>query len=172
MSPVRRTWIGVAVAALLVALAVNGALVVLDREHDATLITLLTLATVVTGLLLVVGTDLHERHPWSTRRNDADPDPGEDTRTAMYRHTIEVHLTSRNHDDAVVWRLADLAAQRMRQLHGLRYSEDPARATALLGQPLAGWVATERRQRYHSEHRHRRYTVAQLSEVVHQIEQL
>ena len=172
VSSTRRTWIGVAVAALLLALVGNGVMVVLGREHDATLIALLALAAVVTGVLVLVGVDAHVRLPWSTRRHDADPDPGEDTRTAMYRHTIEVHLTSRDRDDAVVWQLADLASRRMRQLHGLRYSDDPARATALLGQPLAGWVATERRQRFQPDHRHRRYTVAQLTEVVRRIEQL
>ncbi len=172
MTAARRTWTGVAAAASLAALTVNGALVVLGVEHDATLITLLALATVVTGLLLLSGLDAHVRLPWSTARPDAHPDPGEDPRTAMYRHTIEVHLTSRDHDDAVVWRLADLAAQRVRQLHGIRYADDPARVTELLGEPLAGWVATDRRERYQPDHRHRRYTVAQLTEVVRRIEQL
>ncbi len=172
MTAARRTWTGVAAAALLAAVTVNGALVVLGIEHDATLITLLALATVLTGVLLLAGVDSQVRLPWSTARTDAHPDPGEDTRTAMFRHTIEVHLTSRDHDDAVVWRLADLASQRLRQLHGIRYADDPARARELLGEQLARWVATDRRERYQPDHRHQRYTVAQLNEVVRRIEQL
>ena len=66
----------------------------------------------------------------------------------MYRHVIEVHLTSQDADDAIVWQIADLARQRMRQLHGLRYDEDPERATELLGPVLADWVSHDRRHRY------------------------
>ena len=51
----------------------------------------------------------------------------------MFRHLIEVHQTSRDADDTVLWQIADLAKRRLRQVHGLRYADDPARATELLG---------------------------------------
>ena len=90
----------------------------------------------------------------------------------MYRHVIEAHLSSREADDAVVWQLADLAARRLRQVHGLRYADDPARATELLGPQLAEWVSHDRRHRYAPGPRHRRYTVQQLGRGRPRIEEL
>ena len=109
---------------------------------------------------------------WTVRRGDVAPDRGEDTRTAMYRHVIEVHLTSQEADDAIVWQIADLARHRMRQLHGVRYEESPERAAELLGPELADWVSHDRRHRYVPGARHRRYTVAQLGDAVRRIEEL
>ena len=56
----------------------------------------------------------------------------------MYRHLIEAHETSREADDTVLWQMADLASRRLRQVHGIRYADDPDRATELLGPVLAG----------------------------------
>ena len=51
----------------------------------------------------------------------------------MFRHMIEAHEASREADDTVLWQIADLAKRRLRQVHGLRYADDPGRATELLG---------------------------------------
>ncbi len=66
----------------------------------------------------------------------------------MYRHVVEAHLTSRQADDAVIWQLADLARKRLRQVHGFRPEDDPARTEELLGPQLAEWMSHDRRHRY------------------------
>lgn len=164
--------LGTAAIALVASLVVNGALVVLDVAHDTVLITVLALATAATGVLLVRGADAQDRPSWTTLRPDARADLGEDTRTATHRHVIEAHLTARVPDDAVIWLLADLAAVRLRQVHGIQYADDPQRVTELLGPRLAGWMSVGRRQRYRPEQRHRRYSVAELGAELARIEAL
>ena len=90
----------------------------------------------------------------------------------MYRHVIEVHLTSQEADDAVVWQIADLAKHRLRQVHGLRYEDDPSAPPSCSGRCWPSWVSHDRRHRYEPGARHRRYTVAQLGDAVRRIEEL
>ncbi len=167
-----RTWIGRGVLALLIAFGVNATLSAVDIEHDAALIVLLAAAAVAAGSLAMGALDAGVVPSWSVRRGDATQDRGEDTRTAMYRHVIEAHLTSQEADDAIVWQIADLARHRMRQLHGVRYEDSPERAVELLGPQLADWVSHDRRHRYTPGERRRRYTPAQLGEAVRRIEEL
>ena len=167
-----RVWVGRAAAALVAALAANTLLSRLEVDHDPALITLLALATVAALTMFLQSVEASVRLPWTAPRADARPDPGEDTRTAMYRHLVEAHQTSHEADDAVVWQLADLAARRLRQVHGLRYADDPARVHELLGPLLAEWLSHDRRNRYHPDQRHPRYSVAQLCGVIDRIEAL
>ena len=166
-----RAWTGRFVVALLVVAGLNLALFELDIEHDVALVSLLVLTTVAAGVLTLEALDAPSRLPWSMPRQDARPHQGEDTRTATYRHVIEAHLTSRDVDDAIVWQVADLASRRLRQVHGLRYADDPVRATELLGPQLAEWVSHDRRHRYRSGPGGR-LTVEQLGVVVRRIEEL
>jgi hypothetical protein len=170
--PATRVWVGRAVVALLVALAANAALSALSIEHDTALVALLAVATVAAGILALAALDTSTLTGWTVRRGDARPETGEDTRTAMYRHVVEVHLASHEADDTIVWQIADLARQRVRQLHGLRYDESPEQVTELLGPALAEWVSHDRRHRYVPGVRHRRYSVEQLGEAVRRIEEL
>jgi hypothetical protein len=167
-----RTWVGRAVVACIAAVAANATLAALEVDHDTALVSLLAFATVAGVVVALSALDTSTRTDWTVRRSDARPDSGEDTRTAMYRHVAEAHLTSRDADDAIVWQIADLARQRLRQLHGLRYDESPDQVTELLGPVLADWVSRDRRHRYTPDARHPRYSVAQLGDVVHRIEEL
>ena len=167
-----RAWAAPVAVAVLVAVGVNSALSATEVDHDVALVALVAAASVATFGLALSALDAGVRPGWKLRRGDAEPGSGEDTRTAMYRHVIEVHLTSQNADDAIVWQIADLARQRMRQVHGVRYEDDPERATELLGPVLAEWVSHDRRHRYVPDERHRRYSVGQLGEVVRRIEEL
>ena len=169
LSPV---WVARAVVAIAAAVAVNVGLTALHVDHDAPLVALLAATAVAAGVLAMESIEAFTRLPWTAPRPDARPDPGEDTRTAMFRHVIEAHETSHDADDAVLWQLADLAARRLRQLHGIRYADDPERATELLGPLLSDLVSRDRRHRYDPGHRHHRYTVAQLGELVQRIEAL
>jgi len=172
MRRLSRFWVGPLVIAVLLAASTNSTLSLLRVEHDTALVGLLAVATVAAGLLAMSALDAGTRTGWTVRRSDAKPDGGEDTRTAMYRHVIEVHLTSQDADDAIVWQIADLGKQRLRQLHGLRYDESPEESTALLGAVLAEWVSHDRRHRYVPGARHHRYPVGQLGDVVRRIEEL
>jgi hypothetical protein len=165
-------WVGRAVVAVLLAVFLNAILDALSVDHDESLVALLALASVAAGALTMAALETETRTAWTVRRSDALPSTGEDTRTAMYRHVIEVHLTSQDADDAIVWQVADLAKHRLRQLHGLRFEESPERVTELLGPVLAEWVSHDRRHRYVPGARHRRYTVAQLGDAVRRIEEL
>ncbi len=170
-----RAWLGRAVLAMVAAVATNASLTALTIEHDAILVTLLAVAIVAAGALALEAMEALEtgdHPPWTVVRADARPASGEDTRTMMFRHLVEAHLSSHDADDAVVWQLADLASRRLRQVHGLRYAEDPDRVSELLGPLLADWISRDRRHRYHPDHRHTRYTVAQLGDVVRRIEEL
>ncbi len=167
-----RVWVGRVVLAVAAALAVNLALTAMEVEHDAPLVALLTVATVAAGVLALESLEAHTPLPWTAPRPDARPRPGEDTRTAMFRQLIEVHETSREADDTVLWQIADLAKRRLRQVHGIRYADDPVRATELLGPLLADLVAHDRRHRYQPGQRHHRYTVAELGELVLRVEEL
>jgi hypothetical protein len=162
--------VGRAIVALLAAVLVNVSLTALRIDHDAPVVALLAVTVVAAGVLALESMEGSTHVSWTAPRPDSRADPGEDTSTATYRHVIEAHETSREADDAVLWQLADLAARRMLQLHGFRYAEDPERATELLGPHLADLVSRDRRHR--PGQRHRRYSVAQLGELVRRIEQL
>jgi hypothetical protein len=172
MSRTSRQWTGRLVVTVLAAAGVNVVLSGLSVRHDATLVALVAVASVAVGVLALEALDTPTRLPWRARRPDARPDRGEDTRTTMYRHVVEAHLTSRHADEAVVWKLADLARQRLRQVHGFRPEDDPARTEELLGAQLTEWMSHDRRHRYTPDERHRRYTVDVLSDAVRRIEQL
>jgi hypothetical protein len=172
MRPERRAWLGRLVVAVLAGVGVNAVLSGLAVDHDVALVGLLSATAVAVGVLTLESLDSATRQPGVARRPDARPDRGEDTRTAMYRHVVEAHLTSREADEAVLRQLADLARRRLRQVHGLRPADDPARTEQLLGPVLAEWVSHDRRDRYVPGQRHPRYTVAALGEVVRRIEDL
>jgi hypothetical protein len=167
-----RSWLGRLLLALLVAVAVNVVLSGLSVDHDVTLVAVLAATTVAVGVLTLQALDLLTRVPWMVPRTDSRPSRGEDTRTATYRRVVEAHLTSREADDAIIWQLADLARRRLRQVHGFRPEEDPARTEELLGPRLAEWVSHDRRHRYVPGQPHPRYTVAVLSDAVRRIEEL
>lgn len=165
-------WLGPVVVAALLAVFTNAALSLLSVEHDTALVALLAATTVAAGVLALAALDSDARPRWTIRRGDSAPGTGEDTRTVMYRHLVEAHLTSRVADDEIVWRIADLARHRLRQLHGVRWEESPERATELLGPVLAEWVSHDRRHRYVPGAPHQRYSVAQLTDAVRRIEEL
>jgi hypothetical protein len=167
-----RAWITRGVVALLIALVVDASLSALSIEHDGELVALLVVATAAVAVLTLVALDTSTRTGWTVRRGDARPEAGEDLRTATYRRVVEAHLVSHDADDAIVWQLADLARQRVRQLYGLRYDESPEQVTELLGPVLTEWVSHDRRHRYVPDARPQRYSVAQLGEVVRRIEEL
>lgn len=169
---VERVWLGRAVIAVVAAVSVNLSLSVLEIEHDAPLVALLVATAVAAGVLMLASVDAYARMPWTAPRPDARPSPGEDVRTQMFRHQIEVHETSHDADDAVLWQMADLAKRRLRQVHGIRYSDDPLRAQQLLGPLLSDLVSRDRREHYRPDHRHQRYSVAELGDVVRRIEEL
>jgi hypothetical protein len=172
VTPTVRAWAGRATVALVLALVANAILSELAVEHDAALVTLLAFATVAALVLSLEALDSSTRTGWTVRRGDARPESGEDTRTAMYRHVVEVHLSSRDADDAIIWQVADLARQRLRQLHGLRYEDSPLEVAALVGEPLAEWLSHDRRHRYAPGVRHQRYSVDQLAEAMRRVEEL
>jgi hypothetical protein len=172
VSRATRAWVGRGVVALLVAVAANAALTALSIDHDTALVALLAVAAVAAVVLSLVALDTSTRTGWTVRRNDARPPTGEDTRTAMYRHVVEAHLASHEADDAILWQVADLARQRLRQLHGVRYDDSPQRVAELLGPVLTDWVSHDRRHRYLLGARHQRYSVAELGAVVRRIEEL
>ncbi len=167
-----REWLARGLIAVAAAVVTNLSLVVLEIDHDAALVTLLAATAVAVGSLVLEAIDPHPGAPWTATRPDAQPDPGEDTRTAMFRHLIESHRTAREADDAVLWQIADLGNRRLRQVHGFRCSEDPQRAEALLGPLVAGLVSRDRRHRYEPGRRHPRYSLDQLNEAMRRIEEL
>lgn len=158
--------------ALTAAAIVDLSLSALEIQHDPPLVALLVVAGAAATLLALEALDASTRLPWTLPRGDAHPGSGEDARTAMFRHLVETHRTSRDADDAVLWQLADLAGRRLRQVHGFRAAEDPDRAVELLGPLLADLVSRDRRHRYDPSHRHQRYTVAELGELLRRIEEL
>ena len=169
-----RTWAFRLAAALVAALVVNLFLaVILEADHDVVVITLLALGVVAVGAVTVDALETSTQVSWSTPRTTPPLHGGEDARTTMYRQLVEAHLTARQADNDVLWQIAGLARQRLRQVHGFRYEDDPARAAALLGPELAGWMSQDRRHRYDpAGHRHVRYTAAQLGEALRRIEEL
>ena len=167
-----RLWVGRVVLAAAAALAVNLALAAMEVEHDAPLVALLTVATITAAVLALESLEAPAPFTGTAPRTDARPRPGEDTRTAVFRQLIEVHETSREADDSVLWQIADLAKRRLRQVHGIRYADDPDRARELLGPMLADLVALDRRSRYQPGRRHHRYSLDELGELVHRVEQL
>ena len=167
-----RMWVGRVLLAGAAALVVNLALAAMKVEHDAPLVALLTVATIAAGVLALESLEAHTPLTWKAPRPDSRAHPGEDTRTAMFRQLIEVHDASREADDTVLWQIADLAKRRLRQVHGIQYADDPARATELLGPTLANLVSTDRRHRYEPGRRHHRYTLDELGELVLRVERL
>ena len=168
----RVIWTGRAVVAVVAAVLVNGALSLLGLTHDAVLVSLLAAATVAASVLAIEAVDATTHTPWTTHRGAARPSSGEDARTAMFRRMVEGHHTSYEQDDTIIWQIGDLARQRLRQVHGLRYADDPERAAALLGPDLAGWVARDRRSPDQQEGRPVRYSHVMLGEVLTRIEEL
>ena len=167
-----RIWVGRVILAAASAVSVNLALSAVEVEHDAPMVALLAVTTFAAGILALESLEASTQLPWTAPRPDARPHPGEDSRTAMFRHMVEAHEGSREADDTVLWQIADLAKRRLRQVHGIRYAEDPGRATELLGPLLADLVSRDRRNRYMPGRRHRRYSVAELGELVQRIERL
>ncbi len=168
----RPPWVGHAAATLVAAAVANVILTAIGVAHDTALVTLLTAAVVAVGALLLRLVETAPSPSWTVVRQDAAPDPGEDTRTAMFRHLIEVHETSRNHNDTILWQLRDLADRRVRQVHGFRPADDPARAADLVGPLLADLLSRDPRRRYRPDHHYPRYTPAQLGDAVRRIEEL
>ncbi len=72
----------------------------------------------------------------------------------------------------MVWQIADLARRRLRQVHGFRPEDDPARTEQLLGPQLAEWISHDRRHRYTPGATHQRYSLAVLGDAVRRIEEL
>jgi hypothetical protein len=171
-APFAKIWIGRVILAAASAVSVNLGLSALEVEHDAPMVALLTVATFAAGVLALESLEAQTQLPWTAPRPDARPHPGEDTRTAMFRHMIEAHEGSKDADDTVLWQIADLAKRRLRQVHGIRYADDPGRATALLGPQLADLVSRDRRHRYQPGRRRRRYSVEELGQLVQRVEQL
>jgi hypothetical protein len=172
MRGIPRGWWIWAAAALVGATLLNLGFSWFSVDHDPLLVTLLALALVATGAVVHEALVSHGATTWTTPRTDRAPETGEDLRTEELRWVVEAHLSSRGADDGVVWTIADLADRRLRQVHGLRYADDPHRATELLGPVLADWVSHDRRHRYDPAHRHARYSVAQLDDIVRRIEEL
>ena len=172
MKATRRAWVGRGVVAVLAAVVANAVLSGLAIRHDAALVALLAAATVAAVLLTLTALDVNTQTGWTVHRGPARLETGEDTRTAMYRHVVDVHLTSLDADDTIVWQIADLGRHRVRQLHGRWYDESPEQLADVLGPQLADWVTRDRRHRYEPDTRHQRYTVRQLGEVVRRIEEL
>jgi hypothetical protein len=172
MSTRLRTWLALLVVASVLAVVVNLSLTGLEVDHDAPLIALLVAASVTTVALTLAALETITRVPWLATRADSRPGTGEDTRTATFRRLVEIHETSRDADDAVLWQLAELARRRLRQVHGIRYADDPARVTELLGPVLADLLSRDRRHRYTPEVRHERHSVASLAGLVGRIEDL
>jgi hypothetical protein len=167
-----RVWVARAVLAAAAAVSVDLGMSAVEVDHDAPMVALLVVTTFAAGFLALESLEAHTQLPWTAPRPDAHPHPGEDTRTAMYRHMIEAHEGSRDADDTVLWQVADLAKRRLRQVHGLRYADDPGRATELLGPILADLVSRDRRSRYQPGGRHRRFSVDELGELVQRVERL
>lgn len=167
-------WIGRVAVAVAAALVFNLSLSSLGYEHDTVLISLLVATLVAGGVLALEALETHTQFSWTAPNPAAPPDLGEDAGTTSFRHLIEVHETSRDADDAVLWQIAELAQRRLRQVQGPRYAEDPARVSELLGPYLADLVMRDRRQRHHDtqEDRNPRFSVAQLREMVRRIEAL
>ena len=169
---VTRVWAGWTILAAAAAVAVNLGLSAVQVEHDAPMVALLTVATFAAGVLALETLGAHTQLPWSAPRPDARPNPGEDTRTAMFRHMVEAHQGSKDVDDTVLWQIANLAKRRLRQVHGIGYADDPGRATELLGPLLTDLVARDRRSRYQPGRRQRRYSVDELGELLQRVERL
>ena len=167
-----RVWVGRVILTAAAAVAVNLALSAMEVEHDAPIVALLTVTTIAAGVLALESLEAHTSLPWTAPRPDSRPQPGEDSRTSMYRQMIQVHEGSREADDTVLWQIADLAKRRLRQVHGIRYADDPARASELLGPILADLVSRDRRHRYQPGQRHRRYSIDELGELVQRVERL
>ena len=167
-----RVWVGRAILAAASAVSVNLALSALQVQHDAPMVALLAVATFAAAVLALESLEAYTPPPWTAPRPDTRPHPGEDTRTAMFRHMVEAHQGSKDADDTVLWQIADLAKRRLRQVHGLGYADDPERVTELLGPLLADLVSRDRRSRYQPGRRQRRYSVDELGELVERVERL
>lgn len=167
-----RTWLIRLGLALAIAALVNAFLsLILEADHDVVLIALLAVSVTAVGAVTFDALETSTHVTWSTPQTTAPLHAGEDARTTMHRQLIEAHLTSRHADNDVLWAIAGLANQRLRQVHGFAYQDDPERAAALLGSQLAEWCSHDRRHRYDpSHHRPVRYSAAQLGEALRRIE--
>jgi hypothetical protein len=99
---------------------------------------LLLLVAVATAVLALVNLNLTSEVPdWEVHASYPVTPPGQDARLAMFARVVGGHIDARHADDPGLRdRLASLAADRLRQRHGLGLS-DPA-AADLLGAEATG----------------------------------
>src|SRR3954451_21642180 len=127
---VARFWWGWVAGTVVVFLVFWGLLVVLDLEPRPG--PLLLLVALVMAVLALVNLNVTtEATTWDVHASQPVAGPGQDTRLAMYARVLSGHLDSRDPDPQLRDRLAELAAARLRQRHGVGLT-DPA-ATGLLG---------------------------------------
>ncbi len=127
---VARFWWGWLAATAVACGVFWGLLVVLGTDpRPGPLFLLVALVMAVLALVnLNVTTDATT---WDVHASQASAGPGQDTRLAMYARVLSGHLDSRDPDAQLRDRLAELAAARLRQRHGIGL--DDAAATGLLG---------------------------------------
>ena len=119
-------------AALLTA-GLYGTFAVLEFEpHALPLAVLVVVAVVAVGLFLD-GLGIEDQN-WVVETQRWVVPPGQDPRFSLYLRTIESHLTAQTPEPTLRDRLAELAARRLEQRHGVRRG-DP-RAAELLGPDL------------------------------------
>jgi hypothetical protein len=97
---------------------------------------LLLLVGLVMAVLALVNINLTADGPsWDVHSSQPVTEPGQDARLAMYTRALSGHLDAKTVDPVLRDRLADLAAARLRQRHGVGL-RDPA-AEDLLGSEVA-----------------------------------
>jgi hypothetical protein len=108
-------------------------LVLLDVDPRP--VPLLLLVSLLMAVLLLVNTNLVAGGPdWEVQSSHPVNEPGQDARLGMYLRVIGDHLDAKSPDGALRDRLAELAATRLRQRHGIGL-RDPG-ATDLLGREV------------------------------------
>ena len=97
---------------------------------------LLLLVALVMAVLALVNINLVSDGPsWDVHSSQPVTEPGQDARLGMYTRALSGHLDAKTVDPVLRDRLADLAAARLRQRHGVGL-RDPA-ARDLLGREVA-----------------------------------